>query len=318
MTLNDRQIRKNKYTDFCQNTAELPVFLQYWWLDAVAGDSWDVALVEKGGQIVGVLPYVIQKSLGFTFLKMAKLTPFLGPWIVYPPNQSYVKKLSYEKEIFSDLIKKLPANSKFKQNFHYSFTNWLPFYWAGFKQTTRYTYIIKPENKGNVFSNIKDNIRRQIRKAEKIVTLSQSNDINKFYELNLMTFSSKNNSIPYDLKFLRKIDNILSEKKSRIIIFAKDNLGNLHSAGYFIEDNNSIYYLMGGNDQKFKKSGAASLIIWQGIQFALDRQKNFNFEGSMHESIERFFRSFGAIQTPYMSITKVNNKLIKLLHLQKD
>lgn len=37
-------------------------------------------------------------------------------------------------------IDNLPKFDYFNMNFHYSITNWLPFYWRGFKQTTRYTY----------------------------------------------------------------------------------------------------------------------------------------------------------------------------------
>ena len=36
--------------------------------------------------------------------------------------------------------------------------------------------------------------------------------------------------------------------------------------------------------------------------------------GSMIEDIEKFFRSFGAIPTPYSSITKNNNSKLKLIN----
>jgi hypothetical protein len=35
---------------------------------------------------------------------------------------------------------------------HHNFTDWLPFMWKGFKQTTRYNYIINYENK--TFDNL--------------------------------------------------------------------------------------------------------------------------------------------------------------------
>jgi len=39
----------------------------------------------------------------------------------------------------------------------------------------------------------------------------------------------------------------------------------------------------------------------------------FDFEGSMIEPVERFFRSFGAQRVPYFGITK-NRHLFKLLN----
>jgi hypothetical protein len=35
-----------------------------------------------------------------------------------------------------------------------------------------------------------------------------------------------------------------------------------------------------------------------------ERSDVFNFEGSMLPGVERFFREFGAIQTPYFTITR--------------
>ena len=93
---------------------------------------------------------------------------------------------------------------------------------------------------------------------------------------------------------------------------AVDHRHNIHSVAYFIWDNHSVYYLMGGSNPSLRNSGAASLLMWEGIIFAIKNNKQFNFEGSMHEHIERFFRAFGAEQTPYYKISKINSPLIKL------
>ena len=66
----------------------------------------------------------------------------------------------------------------------------------------------------------------------------------------------------------------------------------------------SAYYLMGGRNPKLRSSGATSLCMWEAIQFSASVTKSFDFEGSMNEPVERFFRAFGAVQTPYFSIKK--------------
>ena len=63
---------------------------------------------------------------------------------------------------------------------------------------------------------------------------------------------------------------------------------------------------MGGGDPEFRNSGAASLLIWEGIKFAHNHSEIFDFEGSMIESIERFFRGFGAVPRVYYNVTKLN------------
>jgi phosphatidate phosphatase APP1 len=44
----------------------------------------------------------------------------------------------------------------------------------------------------------------------------------------------------------------------------------------------------------------------------------FDFEGSMIEPIERFFRGFGAVQTPYFHVSRSSSKLFKALKMLRD
>lgn len=57
-----------------------------------------------------------------------------------PYPGKYANRLSEEKQLMTELTEQLPRFDLFRQNFHYSITNWLPFYCKGFQQTTRYTY----------------------------------------------------------------------------------------------------------------------------------------------------------------------------------
>jgi len=63
--------QKEKYILFCQEENAIPIFSQPWWLDAVCDYGyWDVAIVERGGQIWATMPYYIRKRYGFTFITM--------------------------------------------------------------------------------------------------------------------------------------------------------------------------------------------------------------------------------------------------------
>ena len=54
------------------------------------------------------------------------------------------------------------------------------------------------------------------------------------------------------------------------------------------------------------------LVLFESIKFAMQSKRAFDFEGSMIESIEKYFRAFGAIQKPYYSISKINSKLLRV------
>src|SRR3989338_196840 len=177
---------KDKYRSLCQNEPTIPIFSRDWWLDTVCSHGiWDVSIVEKNGEIVASLPYYSKKIYGKSAITMPPLTQTMGPWIKYPPGQKLATKISYEKDILKELISKLPRFDYFEQNFHHSVTNWLPFFWNKFNQTTRYTYIIRDlSNADRLFSDLRENIRRNIRKAEKELTVKQGDDVEKFYQLN--------------------------------------------------------------------------------------------------------------------------------------
>ena len=59
------------------------VYMQPWWLNIVAGDSWDVLFAERGGNIQGVWVYVTQKKITekllqfLFFLNIMELSSFI-------------------------------------------------------------------------------------------------------------------------------------------------------------------------------------------------------------------------------------------------
>lgn len=288
------------------------IFAKPWWLDIVAPNAWGEVKVEKGGQLFARLPYIVKKRYGFTLLTMAPLTQTLGAWIS-PYSGKYAKKLSYEKELLEELIKQLPSFDYFRQNFHHTITNWLPFYWAGFQQTTRYTYVLEDlTNIDEIWRGTKENIRREIRKAEEKVNVRTDLTIDDFLKLNEMTFRRQGKPLPYKRELVTQLDQACNAHDCRKIFFAEDAQNRLHAAIYLIWDEQSAYYLMGGSDPELRNSGATSLLLWKAIQFAATVTKTFDFEGSMIEPIERFFRAFGAQQKPYSVISKTNSVPLKM------
>lgn len=298
---------KEKYLKFCEET-NVNIFNQPFWLDAVVGsENWDVILNEKGGKILGALPYSFEKTNKGIIIKEGKLTQKSGIYINYPKNQKYTSKLSFERKIINSLIEELEKKDikSYSQNFDYSFTNWLPFYWRGYNQTTRYTYVIEDtHNYEEVYNSIDSTTKNIIRKAEKNVNVKKGLSIDKFYEINKMTFDRKNISIPYDLTFLKKIDEACKERNCREIFYAQDEENNIHAAIYVVWDNESMYYLLGGINPNYKNSSSTSLLLLEAIKLACSMNLKFDFEGSMNKDIEKFFSSFGGVQKQYFSINK--------------
>ncbi|QVL51279.1 MAG: GNAT family N-acetyltransferase [Thiocapsa sp.] len=308
-------ILKDKYRQLCLTEPSIPIFSRDWWLDAVAGaDHWNVALVEQGDRIDAALPYVIIKYQGFILLAHPPLTQTLGPWL-RESDAKYTKRLSQEKDLLEALIAGLPNFHYFSQNWHHARTNWLPFYWQGFSQTTRYTYrLLDISDEHLLWNGLQANIRTDIRKARDRfrLTIRTGVDIDDFLSLNLQVFQRQRKSLPYSKDLVRRLDRACHERNARRIFIAEDEAGRYHAGVYLIWDQNSAYYLMGGGDPALRNSGATSLCMWEAIRFAATVTKSFDFEGSMIEPVERFFRAFGAVQTPYFSVSKTPSRLLRV------
>jgi hypothetical protein len=312
--INAQRIRQQRYRKLCENEPSVPIFSQAWWLDALAGkENWDVAMVENDGRIVAAMPYVVRRKLGRVFLGQPLLTQSLGPWI-RATNSKQASRLGREKDLMQQLIVSLPTYDQFKQNWHHSQTNWLPFYWAGFSQTTRYTYRLPDlSDVGKLWEGFRENIRRDIRKAQKRFGLYVRRDfgIEDFMRLNLQTFKRQGLAPPYSKNLVYRLDSACQARQVRQVFVAEDVKGQHHAGVYIVWDQNSAYYLMGGGDPALRSSGATSLCMWEAIKYSATITKCFDFEGSMIEPIERFFRAFGAEQTPYSAISHTPSKLVR-------
>lgn len=310
-----------KYRNLCTQEASIPLFSQAWWLDATAGEgAWDVALVEKGDTVVAAMPYVPRQRYGFTVLGQPALTQTLGPWLRETDGKSS-SKLAQQKDLLQALIAQLPPFACFTQNWHWRMGNWLPFYWAGFQQTTRYTYILHAlGDEATLWGGMRENIRTDIKKASNRFQLRVRDDLtlDDFLVLNRMTFARQNMALPYTEAFLHKLDQACVARQARKIFIAEDEQGRRHAGVYIVWDGNSAYYLMGGGDPELRNSGATSLCMWEAIKFAASVTKCFDFEGSMIEPVERYFRAFGAQQTPYFTVSKTSSRIMKVVQCLRD
>lgn len=290
------------------------LFSRAWWLDATAGsENWDVALVEVGGKIEASMPFVVTRRHGRSFLAQPPLTQALGPWM-RSTDCKQANRIGREKDLMTGLIEQLPPFAHFAQTWHRHCTNWLPFYWAGFRQTTQYTYVLPQlSDLDSVWAGFRDNIRGDCRKAEcrHHVKVRTDLGIDAFLRVHERSFVRQDMAPPYSDAFLTKVDEACHARNARQIFIAEDAEGNHHAGAYIVWDNDSAYYLMGGGDPLWRGSGAPSLCLWHAIQFASTVTRSFDFEGSMREPIERFFRAFGAEQVPLLAVSKTPSRLLR-------
>ena len=111
---------------------------------------------------------------------------------------------------------------------------------------------------------------------------------------------------------LRRIEGAASERNARRILLARDADGQTHAGGFFVRDDRWVYYLAGASDPQLRTSGAASLLLWKGIAYAAEEGLGFDFEGSIIRGVERFFRAFAGVPTPYSVVRTTPSRALRL------
>ncbi|MBR4229266.1 MAG: GNAT family N-acetyltransferase [Bacteroidales bacterium] len=311
---------KDHYRELCEASGpDIPVFQQAWWMDvACAGKEWDVALATDGNRPLAALPYLIRRRFGMRYIIQPQLTQFSGPVFFFPSDISERRRADFEHSACETLIAQLKklGTDYFCQRFSPTITDWLPFYWAGFSQTTRYTYriddISDPARVFESFDRTKERQRR-IRRIADQYTVDTAVPCDVFVKFHSDYWNSRGQKdiTPPDL--MKRVIDTATARNQGITLGLRDNQGNLQAAWFAVYDSHCAYALLSAKAPDMQSADISALLIWRLIETLSTRTAAFDFEGSMEPTLEYFYRSFGAIQVPLMEVSKIDNPIFPLL-----
>lgn len=307
--------RKAEYRRLCDTEPSIPLFSSDWWLDAAAGpDNWDVVLVKENGTSVGAMPFAITRRFGMGVIAQPPLTPVLGPWI-RPSGETTSARLSNEHRIMESLIEQLPRFDHFRQTWNRTLSNWLPFYWNGFSQTTEYTYVIPALHDLDALWRGLDVSRRKHCKngiERHKLRVREDLPLEVFLGLHRMSLEHRGVARSFSDECLRRIDAACVRRKRRKILVVVDETGRYCAGTYTVWDGNTAYALIKGADPNMRHTRAPSVCQWESIKFSATVAPQYDFLGNMNPSIEPYVRSFATRQTPVFTITKTPSRLLRL------
>ena len=299
------------YDELVSASPQGSVFATSWWLDAVADGRWRANTLSEGGGVVAAWPTVVRKTRWGEVHEGAPLTPYLGP--LFAPRDSELRRREEEVKRLEQLAEELGEAAHIEAACNPAFDYWTPLRWHGFTQTTRYTWRFpRLDDLDGILARARENIRREIRKAEKRGVTVDDGSLEDFQEVHLRTAAHQ--EIPGAERYLpalRRIDAAASERNARRILLARDADGRTHAGGYFVRDEKWVYYLAGASDPELRTSGAASLLLWKGIAYAAEEGLGFDFEGSIIRGVERFFRAFAGVPTPYSVVRTTRSRALR-------
>ena len=303
--LEPRAVRE-AYDELVDRSPQGSLFASSWWLDAVAPGRWRPNLVEVEGR-AAAWPTVVRRSRLGEVHTGAPLTPFLGP--LFPPDESRQAR-SRELGYLERLLEELMPFAHLEARCHPAFDYWTPLSWHGFAQTTHYTWRLPDlSDVEGVWSGLRENVRREIRKARKSGIEVEPGSLADF--LALHERAAEHRAVVAGRVLLERIEAAARERQAGTILVARDADGRSHSAGLFVHDRRFTYYLLGASEPGLRTTGAASLVMWEAIRGAAERSAGFDFEGSMLRHVERFVRAFGGVPTPYSVVRKTASPLYR-------
>jgi lipid II:glycine glycyltransferase (peptidoglycan interpeptide bridge formation enzyme) len=303
---------KDLYKKICKEPG-VPLFMQPWWLDTVCR-KWDVAIARKGDQVTGVWAYPVEKKPGVTLMRNPILTPYLGPHVFYPNDIKESNLDSFEHETVAELMKQMPDADVWHLALQPGMKQVGLFKNKKLRPQAQQTFLLElNENEETLLGNMKETTRRNIRQAEKDITVSDSPEcLKELYKFQKETLTNKGAAPAYTLAYLQKImDAGLANDSTSLWVAKKD--GVTQSIVWQVWDDKCSYYFMGGQSQERSSSKAMSLLLWRAIREAKKKgHATFDLEGSMDEGVERFFRNFGGQRALYIVLHKNDSLLWKL------
>ncbi len=306
------KLRKEEFEEwnrFVDLSPQGDVFCYSWWLDAVTKSRFIIYAVRSGDEIVAGMPLALDRN---GKVNEPHLTRTLG--VLYKPQQSLPehKQISNQRKWVEALLTCINPDNTVQFCTHSEFKDWLPLRWIGFKQTTRYTYIIRYDGLSSdslwlkLNGGRKNSITRAVKRG---IRVKETDDLKSFYDLVHSTYQRQGMKFWLSLEELACLDDAIMKNGRRVILAAIDELNVLHAAIYVIcFRNRSAFNLLSGSNPEYRSLGGHTLVLWEAIRYFMDKVEFFNFGGSNIERIEEHFRGFGGKMIPYFHI--YNEKLL--------
>jgi hypothetical protein len=296
-------IDKQEWDDFIYRSPQGSIYALSDYLNIIHPD-WQGFIIEDKGEWQAIMPWFVKSIFGVKSAFQPALCQFQGAFIKASSYSGY-KQIDFERkigELFATSI--LENSNKYESNFSPSVQYVLPYYWKGLEIIPRFTYYLPLPSTTTDYSK---NHQRALQKANKCdfkleVSSSATEMIALFKQNKGAEIKLLNDHHYFNME---KIVEAFLPRQMAHVLSCRDANGTLVASLIGFAYKNVFTYYLGTTTAQGKKDQAMVWLITEAMQFAQQLEcKLFDFEGSMIEPIEKFFRGFGASYKPYYTIRK--------------
>ena len=290
-----------EYDSLAQELGSL--FLQPAWTSLFAEDLVRCGLFDQAGRLCGGFQVFREKRFGLGVLRDAPYTPVSGPFVRIVAKHP-VAILEARRDALAAMAEFLLASGAALVwlSLDRREMDLLPFLWRGFKAVPGYTYTIDLRQPAEVINGAMTTKRRNdITKARRDgLVVRQVTDLGAVHASVTRTLECQGKNVHRE-HLHRILDGFATDGNSFALGAYSDDT--LLATCFIVHDGRTAYYLLGAQVGATPHHGAGALALLEAIHHA--RQigcEEFDFEGSVVPSIEKYFRAFGGVLRPYFSV----------------
>jgi Acetyltransferase (GNAT) domain len=277
-------------------TPALSIFHEPWWLDIATEGRWDEVKVERGGQILGRMPFFVRQRPWPTSV-MPPLTRTLGPSIATRNSNASVD-FRNRLSVADELIDQLPDFVHFIHALDPRLEEAIAFVQRGYRVTTGYTFWIeRGRTEEEVWAGLRDKTRNLIRRASEQLVVRPVDDARLFCEFYTRNLGAKDLDNVYGPQLMMRLVDAALERGSGSVLGAFDRDGALSAMIVLVWDGHAAYYLLSTREQQ-AHNGAVSLLLWEAIKMAIGKGLVFDFDGFASDNSLSFITGFGGTVKP--------------------
>ncbi len=266
---------------------------------AVTNGSYQEVTVERGGQIVGRLPYLATRRGPFRLSLMPPFTHVLGPVVdagVGKPQSRLVKRLSITRE----LLDQLPPLVQFEQYLDPGLddglaeADGLAFQSRGYSVAPQYTFEIDcRQSPTELWSAMHFKTRQHIRRAEEKYSVSAVEDPAFFIDEYLKNIARLGRTNLIRFEYFPALFAACRSRQCGEILAAFTPQGSPVAMTYLVWSPQTMYYTLSTRSFDPGDNGSVSLLIWSAMKRAHDLGLKFDLDGVYTSGTARFLSGFG-------------------------
>jgi hypothetical protein len=280
------------------------LFHEPWWLAASSGGRFREVTVERSGEVIGRLPFVMSRRLGFRILRMPHFTHVLGP-VVDEGRGKPESRLRQRIATIRELVGKLPPFDYFMQACAASPSDAVAFQACGFMVRLQGNFQIDCRTSlESILDNMNFKTRGHVRKAERDYMVRAVDDPNAFESFYLSNMERTGRRDPIIFDNFPALFAACCERDSGEVLAAHTRSGEPAAMVFLVWGGGVMYYLLATRLPDSASAGAANLLLWSAIKRAHERGLVLDLDGIIHAGQMRFFMGFGGQMSSRLIVTR--------------